>query len=377
MKKNEFCRTWYLDTFGERLNKLYELREMASESAKVKIDWTIDIIESLAYAEEEFEVVKTQGLEARLAYEKRTLDRYSNFLEYVAPVALEEELPNRFRYTHYPKFSDDEYFGLIHDFYKACLDKELFGLFRGIYKKRGKLVHMTELRDSNFVPDSIYLPFYNETHLRLKRTFQIRELTNAVHEYGHAIQYMTNYHPEFFDENYLFSEVVSIFFEILSTDYFKSIKGFSKQAHDFQIGVFNSVRETSGNILIESDILELWESLKRAGFKYWVSALNEELMEAYDALDPSEINIEGLLDMNLSLEFIYVFAYLIAIELFMLYKKDPDLALHKLKCLMRIDLRLPRDKYFEEIEKLGIHPTESIPDFKSHIIRPKKTIFKV
>ena len=70
--------------------------------------------------------------------------------------------------------------------------------------------------------------------------------------------------------------------------------------------------------------------------------------------------LEEIIGVHPSYDFIYIIGYIFAIELYLIYKENPDYAFYLLKKIMVIDLRKDSESYFKEILKLGIIPTSSL-----------------
>ena len=79
--------------------------------------------------------------------------------------------------------------------------------------------------------------------------------------------------------------------------------------------------------------------------------------------------LEEIIGVHPSNDFIYIIGYIFAIELYLIYKENPDYAFYLLKKIMAIDLRKDSESYFKEIIDLGINPTSSLDSFESHLKR--------
>lgn len=372
-KKIITSHIWYYNKFGSQLEDLKRLRKQADGESLAKIDETISILESLFYEDEIYTVLKEECLFNRISGELGRLEDISDFLDVIMPLSSDEGFDWDTRYISTPKLTDEELFSLVHDFYRDSTDAELFKIFRGMFKKRNRLVHLSRLQEIEPISESIFLPYYHKVHIRMKRKRTINDILELSHEYGHLVQYLMNYDKAFFESNYMFTEIVSLFFELLNADYLKHFEEFRSASIQSQTRTYNSMLEDSDLLLIETGILSLWVELIDKGVPKVNETLERELNNYVK--DYKKITLGELLDMNLPLEFIYVLGYIIAIELFMIYSKDRDRGLYLLKKLIAIDISLPKKEYFKAILELGIQPCESLEDYKSHIINPKKCNF--
>ena len=68
-------------------------------------------------------------------------------------------------------------------------------------------------------------------------------------------------------------------------------------------------------------------------------------------------------------DFPYVISYSIANELYLMYLNDPEESFYIYKKIMAIDLKLPSDKYLDEIINLGVLPTENLDKYEKVLKR--------
>lgn len=267
------------------------------------------------------------------------------------------------------ELSDNDLIELVHDFFRESLDKKLYQTFSKCLKRRGQNIYFHNLMGFREA-DCIYLDYFKEVLIRVYRKDDIDDVASLAHEFGHGIQFMENYSTDIYSRQRVFIEIVSSFFEILSLEYLKGFDRYKDSAISKAAVTFNKSLDQTSDVILEHEILDdLGEGEFQKGNKYFEQVLNGKIEEAVGKSLRSIIkkgNIDGMM---------YSIGYLIAIELFVLYKYDREKALDVLKRLIRLSYRMSSEEYFKNIQSLGLNPCSHIEEYKSHIITPKNRIF--
>lgn len=361
---------WYLKKFENRLAELYALRENATGESLIKIQETIDTLLGLMFLDSEEQI--PCNLQQILDYEFESLSFFSSIWHVVEPMATEEVIPHVAKYYYSPKLKDDEIVGLVYDFCKDSLDRELFKKVRGILKKSKEYVNMRRLFLTGPRADAIYLQYYDQVYIRLKRRGDYRDLTSLSHEIGHGLQFKTNYSENLFSTIVPFSEVVSLFFELLSAEYFSSLSEFKKPMIQKRIMTFNDFQEKSSYFWEEIEFFWEWQKRNKRMDTQALDEICKIVGEKCGIEDYSVIDIEFILSQEIMQNFPYCVSYVIAIELLEVYRKDKDLALYLLKKFMSLDLNLSIEDYYSKMLDLGLIPGERLPEYKEYLMRPIK-----
>lgn len=116
-------------------------------------------------------------------------------------------------------FTNKELFELIHDFFKNATNKEIYELFLKIYNQNKKSIHIID-KDYSYPGDTLYIDYFNKTYIQVYKDHTFEDLTTLAHEFGHAIQFNSNYNINYFKDLNVYLEIVSIFFELLCCEYF-------------------------------------------------------------------------------------------------------------------------------------------------------------
>ena len=354
---------WYVEHFNDQYNRLLVLKGSAKGGARQQIEETLEIIANFIFDDEQ----EKTDIFGALEEEYEMLDGIRNFIYLASPIAESGQIENHSRYISIPRLSDSDFLDIVHGFYKDCTDREIYKSFRANYKRRGELLSMDRLMEIAPSPQSIFLPYGKKTYIRMKRYGVVEDIFDLVHEYGHSIHFSTNFDMKMYENNYLFIEIVSIFFELLCMEHLISFKEFEEATLDYRKRYFNTTVIKGKYALIENDILYFWSELRNQNAKNIIGRLNSELSKYCEGK-----TIVDMLNMDISMMFIYVVGYVVALEFLDAYKKDKDKGLYLLKKLMRIDWRLPMEEYYRSILDLGIEPNEHLSDYKNYIMTPKR-----
>lgn len=342
------AKNWYEETFGPKLDKLYSLYNGASELEKDKIVETISIIQSLiANVPNLNDFLTKYRKEKEIIYSNRSIiDEFSGTFAKTCTIPKGVNI-------NVPKMSEKEMLELTGDFFGRSLDDELYKKFRGIYKKKEKYVSFGGNGFGQTSGEALFLPYFNEAYLRIKKENPIIDLSDLAHEFGHGIQFLTNFDRSIFEENRAFSEIVSIFFQILSLDYYKGIKGLETAATYESKFLYNLRLLRAKQITLLYGMFPEWESLENLSKKNMCREINGDLKSFERLFTYDETyDIESIIDLSLSQNIQYVFGTLVAIEIFIVYTQDKIAGLTLLKKIMSLDLKLSSDKYLEALKSL-------------------------
>ena len=230
----------------------------------------------------------------------------------------------------YSYISNDDVIGVLHDSYKS-LDDELFNLFKLIYDRKHTLIkfdHEDDLINGNLVDGNCtYIGILNKNYIKVLDELGISKLINTAHEVGHAINnlYCSNNIYNCADE-YL-AEVASIFFEMI-INYDVAYKIFPFDSSLKSMETFDNYFEYSSLLYNHKDLVNVW--LNNNG------KTNKDFY--YDLRSLCGLSKNKTIEsMNVSIdsEGQYVISYMVALELFNIYKQDKKNAIKLLKNIMR------------------------------------------
>ena len=99
------------------------------------------------------------------------------------------------------KLSNNELVELSHDFFKNATTKKMYEQFLHFFAKRNKHLHFLRNSEVDFYADVFYLPYYQDLFLQLKPKDEFGDVATLNHEYGHGIQFLSNYHENIYQSN--------------------------------------------------------------------------------------------------------------------------------------------------------------------------------
>ena len=271
------------------------------------------------------------------------------------------DIPNYFIPTI--DLSNKEMMEMVHDFYKNATDKRTYEIFMFYWNQRRRNLHFISKSPNNEYASTFYLPHSKEAFVQIELKHEFQDIPTIVHEYGHLIQFFLNYNANMFLKNHMYGEIVSMFFEFISAEYFAKDdleeKGIITQAEmlDDQLDS-NELLVHELNIL-EKLRLEYYENKNDLRRKI------KDLLRRYD----NEKLTELFLRYSPASDYPYTIGFLVAANLFMIYINDPDKAFYLLYKLISINLKLDSNKYYEELNKLGICEIEGLHNYSAYIKR--------
>lgn len=255
------------------------------------------------------------------------------------------------------KFSKDAILSMTHDFYKS-FDKEFFKIFMGIFKERYSNVVFQEQIDANYEACTFGIPYLSKLYLSICHSDGLVPIFSSVHEYGHGIAFMMNHQNLASNPKEFLEEVFSLFFEQVLVDFLAKKKKLN-HVYDFAYDTFRDNVEMAYDANEIINLTSLYGEIgceKNKTFK----------KEALKRFNYDSEYIDSINSSNLEIITPYLFGYLVAIELYELYKFDHEKAIYVLKKLMMLN-NLTELEYYKEMKKLGIHPNSHVSDYVSDL----------
>ncbi len=357
--------SWEEKVLRPRLEKLQELRKNAKGESLVNIDKNIEII--LSELEREEREIDTLD---ELSYEMYKIQKMRPFMKTIKDFVVE--------YCYYPRIEKCAILGkkgqyeLLHEFFSRAVDPELFKVFMDIFRYRESNIHDAEYDGKS--GRTIYLPYFDEVHIGINRHYTIEDLATLGHEFGHGIEYKTNYRENMFYENGMFMEAVSVFFELLMLDFLKGKEMFSSSAMEYQQRTYFYECYFGNAILVENYLFKRWMKDKRKSERAFSKMLRDDLKSFRDFLfyDDEEPTKEVLASKNYHFNGRYIVGKSLAIDLFILYLHDRDKALEKLHEYLSLDTGIPSVLFMDELRARGFTFNKHVEEYTEYLDDEKK-----
>lgn len=203
--------------------------------------------------------------------------------------------------------------------------------------------------------ETLFLKSIGEAFVFSPNYSNITKFTILVHEVQHVIDFYIN--PSF-SENFVIRETIAMFMEMIAADYIaKKYKlygeGFKRQQYLHAI-----VKYQSHNIMYKMDALEVVADNK--------SLKQQELLSALDKEGFDQEDLEFYFEQGITTDYSCQIAYLIAIELYMLYYKDKKLAL---RICEDIVVNGTSSNIFELLDKYDIKLNRNVVNYENKIYK--------
>jgi hypothetical protein len=249
-------------------------------------------------------------------------------------------------------YTEKDMYDLSREFYK-----QVGGKFFTAYKEFDK-EKKNRINFCNF--DSVdsttyYIPGINSFYINLGALNDDRDFIEAfIHEAGHIISAKIN--NKRYNSNNIFTEIESLFFEILADDFLYKETG--------DIYFKDMEKDKVDKYYYEGNIIDIM-----------YNAYETIIDNAKDIDDPNKLfddicNDEGLIkaeEVNVDIVMKYVFSYICALELVEIYKQDKEKALHLLDNIISDNRNITE---YEKIVK-SINPCEHLDGYIKRLKKEK------
>lgn len=244
---------------------------------------------------------------------------------------------------------------ITHDFYKS-LNKHYFGLFMKHFYRRNDHIVFKNLRDENpYRGLTLSIATTHESFIEIRRDFTIEDIITTIHEYMHAVSTSINHKHLYYPKN-LFSEIDTIFMEIIAAEFLESIFH-NGQSILYRASEHEKYVNQADELKAKIELIEYEKSLKR-NFKN-----NKELRSAAEShceLLPEEL--DDMLTSSILNSQDYLISYMFTLELYKLFLEDKDKALYYLNKIILLDCH-SQEEYYCNIKRFGFIPNLSLQEF--------------
>lgn len=248
--------------------------------------------------------------------------------------------------------SKDDLLDLTHDFYRS-LDHYFYGHFmKTFYRRRDHIVFRSLQGKSPYKGETINIPSLKESFIEVKRDYTIDDVFTTIHEYGHATSSAINPIHSLYPK-ILFSEVDAIFFELICADYLEilfkngepTLNKFSR--HD-------TMCWTADELAIKIRLMEYERKLKH---NFTTNKALKTGAKIACGVHPEEI--EDILQDTKSIgNEIYLTSYMLALELYKIFREDKEKALYYLRKFILMEC-YTEEEYYSNIKRFGLVPNLS------------------
>ena len=268
--------------------------------------------------------------------------------EYVDICDNNAELDYVYLHNGSEDLSKDDIIGLTHDFYKST-NPYFFKKYLEFYKNRDKMltfnpdVSSTKGNCFHFETGSCYIEVGTKGDCE-------HILTSLTHEIGHLIGSRVN--PKRYFDKDVFIEIESLFFELIGYDYYHKALNrdiFKEMDIAMTYDMYEEARKVLAYKRVFDDTFERLPKLDDPYTYYSLRALREEDYE--DNLDLDE-------------KFLYVTSFIVALDLYEIYKIDKDRALHLLREIIKPNSKISEYERITNNIKFNEHTKDHVKSLK-------------
>ena len=225
---------------------------------------------------------------------------------------------------------DEEIMTLIHDSYYN-VDDELYKYFMELYKNRHTSIRFQdeiESLDAHEIDGScIYVDIIRKNYIQVYDENGVYKLINTAHEVGHAVANLYNSKAVYNRLDDFLAEVPSLFFElVISHDVARNINPFETAYKNLE--TFSEYYNYASLLSLHNYLVDSWfNNNNKANKEYY-----RELKSIYKL---TRSKVDEALNTSLEIDGPYVIGYMIALELFNIYKQDKKSAIRLLKEMLK------------------------------------------
>ncbi|HAB67598.1 MAG TPA: hypothetical protein DCE23_09560 [Firmicutes bacterium] len=359
---------WSLDDLRSCKNKLWQFYyESSSEEDKAYIrtiiDAASDIISDLSSNSE----IPSLSYDQRLGTIEKELVDYSsyydiieNFIIILDPFERQlNKIENIFKNVIGPHDSyavvtgatltNYQAFNIVKKFYSR-FDGTLFPTFMGAFDSRSTSVRFVDKISGYNEADSFYFDLVKRYFIQVVKTKDPNKAFSLIHEYGHVLSYILNPKAYLLQKECMYDEVAAVFPELLA--YYLNPGNFDELHVDFEkYASLISVYNYANSLALHTAYVDIWKDNRRRANKRFFRMVKKELGEKVEDVD------EGL-DTYINSCGQYIIAYLVAIELLNVYRKDKNKALEIYRNIIMVPYNQNVHEYIKSELELGSHLEE-------------------
>lgn len=258
------------------------------------------------------------------------------------------------------QFNLKDIIDILHDFFKKATNKETYEIFQKIYNENKKSIRFINANNPDYTGELIYLEYFHKFYIMACKQNELEDIMTFAHEFGHAIQFFCNFNSSLYKELNIYIEIISIFFELICNEYFQNIN----KKESIITGYNTLNKHLNSSITLNSELTLLRAVQINSNEK--ITNLRKNIDELIDTL--SKEDIESMMMLRPATNYIYVIAFNIATNLFMIYKKDTDYALYLAFKIINIDLNINKEEYYQILENLGITDINRTRDYNNLLL---------
>ena len=321
-RENDLKRKLYLEKVLDASNKLYYETFVDFPKTKITAKQRLASILDSSFCYGRYYSIVSNFFN-NISEHIDTIDSTSDKLELINPDGNFDFLNTG------ANISSAKIMSFVDTFYKE-FDEELYEYFLQVYRDKEKSLRflpLDESKDNKTDGNTLFIDGVRKNFITVYETTPIGTYECAVHEYGHAIANLINPQVSYTEREDFFVEVASIFPELVAL--------YENHCNFDEIQILYSLYTTLVTYVDNAEYLCLHMPVINA----WVD--NKYVMgrKFFDELDKNydidEECFEEILTTTIEDQGVYVISYIVALELFNIYKKNKKEALELFKKFLK------------------------------------------
>ena len=363
---------WSTKDIKKRISELEQRKKKIKNPEKrFQIDLTIrSLYEIIEYMENE--VVDSKYSVKRIVNDdRRYINAHLPYTHIIADFATgyqDKETVIEFKpdYVQLADMSKDKVCTVTKDFYDTIKDKRFTSPFLELFAKRGHYLNYAKRpKVTSHGNEAVTLPVYNtrDVYIHMYKSGEIHDFLASIHEYGHAISVLINQDFRFEYGKSLFIETDGIFFEMIGNDHLEDNNVDKIEVLTADIDRFYDFVYYAVVVQTKLNLHNDFNNLRKATEDEMLDYIHNK------ARLQDEDSIDDVLHTPISEILHYVTSYLMAIELYMLYKRDANKALAALYDLITFDSDSNQETLDMLKNKYGIVFGEHVHDYYLSLVK--------
>ena len=321
-RENDLKRKLYLEKVLDASNKLYYETFVDFPKTKITAKQRLASILDSSFCYGRYYSIVSNFFN-NISEHIDTIDSTSDKLELINPDGNFDFLNTG------ANISSAKIMSFVDTFYKE-FDEELYEYFLQVYRDKEKSLRflpLDESKDNKTDGNTLFIDGVRKNFITVYETTPIGTYECAVHEYGHAIANLINPQVSYTEREDFFVEVASIFPELVAL--------YENHCNFDEIQILYSLYTTlvtyvnnAEYLCLHMPVINAWADNKYVmGRKFF-----DELDKNYDI---DEECFEEILTTTIEDQGVYVISYIVALELFNIYKKNKKEALELFKKFLK------------------------------------------
>ena len=335
-------------------NSIFNIIDRYDElvTKRIKFDDSVERVNFRRVIEDDFSILDRYGIYCPYI---RRLDELGESLE----VKPNSDLPKITVSTH-------KILTVSRSFYDS-----IGGVFASKYVEIAKrfkdTLHIRKLPPKVVTNGQTYSVYNTDiTFIELGVNQTTQDYVSAIHEFGHGISCAINPLAMYDYGKYCFIELEPLFFEMVGLDFLSSNLSLEKDSFDISMQVLKDYIYSAQLICSK---LDMYDSLSLAQL-YDKRALKKYLSKE---VGYNSLGVKDVLNTYMRDYFHYIISYLTAVELYMIYQSDKDLALDLLYKITTAKQDFSMG-YLEYVKSLGLEPGKSFNDYLEILFNKAKDL---